>query len=460
MACLLSACTFDPAGVTSADAPEVDAGSLGDASPPGDGGPCDSDVAVALTIGGIAVQPPAGEPYVHALPGDIVELSAAGSCGRLGPLDYQWQISPIDDTRSTASPDLSSPTLTIYPTDVRDYVVTLTVRSGSASAQATALAIRTHGWQRQDGLPDDQEIRDLSLGGDRLWLAHRSGIHYRPLTTDGAAGFVDLAAEIEGEALPEAVEVAHYSAAARALFLAEAAPSAEFVRVALDGPRPMAQAIAIDGPTVFGQPVRIHDIGAANAGVALATDRGLVRYRGDGFGPVFVPDTLEVHATAHGVGARWAGGHRLHDLRNAGAAFDPFAGAAGGDNRIRALLLDQEQDELWAVTDGFGAARVDIATEATTIDLYDATSSLRADRLRALVSESPGPHGGDVWVATDRGVARYLRARDQWLLLGNQHGLHERLDVQALVLDSSGGRRTLYAGSTRGLVRLQMPTQP
>lgn len=450
---LLAACSFDTSGVPlTGDAARIDANPP---DAPGDAGTCLDDIRLVLSIGGISEELPTDVPYVHALPGDLVELSAAGSCGRAGGLVYEWQISPIDATRETAAPDLASETITIYPVFAEDYTVTLTVTSGAASASRSVLGVRSSSWQRHDSLASNPEIRDLATGGDTLWIAHARGAHRLPLGQDpGQDAFIDIAAELSGDALSQDLGAVHYRAADQTLWLAQDARRDDLWRIDVSGPQPVSS--LFDYSAALGAGTGVLDIIDAEPGIALATDRGLVRTDGEVFSGVFIPpDGNQVHALAM-AGELWAGSRQLYPVDSGGAPFDPFAGAAGADARVRALAFDATQNELWVATDGSGAARVQLAGGPQTLAVYNtAAGTLASDRLRDITLETTGPYAGDAWAATSQGVARYIRARDTWLLMGNSHGLQQRTNVQAVVIDAASGRRVIFAGTRAGLVSLR-----
>jgi ligand-binding sensor domain-containing protein len=169
---------------------------------------------------------------------------------------------------------------------------------------------------------------------------------------------------------------------------------------------------------------------------------------------MFTPPSTEVFAVA-GDGARqWAGGHRLYDMAAGGNPVDPFDDAVGDDLTIRDLAVYAAAGELWLATDGNGVARVNLNSGAL-IDHFTATDTgLEGDKIRAIAVEQAGPFAGDVWAATDKGVARFKRDRGVWLTYGNSQGLQGRLDVNGIAIDADGGRRGVWAGSKGGLVYL------
>lgn len=453
----LAACSFDASGIAPAgDNGSPDAGAIADGPILG---PCPDDVSVQLTIGGVAQQPaPPGRPYVYALLGDSIELSAVGSCAREGPISYEWQISPIDATRATAAPDLASETITVLPVLAEDYTVTLTVRGAAASASETVLGISARGWQRRDGLPGNQDIRALTTSADTLWIAHSQGAH--ALAIDGSAApeeFVDLAEISAGEPIPGNLGSAYYSADDDVLWLARLPTTDRALRMSLGDAQLTVTALALDTLTGFGNVTRVHDISGGGGGVALATDDGLgMSDDGVNIERIFAPGTgRSLHATAGGPGG-YVGGGMLYDIGATALPFDVFSGSVGDNNLIRALAVDAVRNQLWVGTAGHGVALVGTGGGLATMAIYnDQNSAIGTGDIRAIAVEPSGPYAGDVWAATDSGVARYVRSRDSWLLMGNPQGLQARLDVRALAIDDAGGRRAIYAGTRLGLVSMQ-----
>lgn len=459
--CLLAACSFDVTGVLAIDSGnnDVDAPS-GDTGTVGDAGPCDDNILVQLSINGFSEQLPTGRPYAYALPGDIVELSARGSCARQGALSYEWQISPIDATRSTAVPDLTSEVIRLYPALPEDYTVTLTVTAGDLSTSRTVLGIRAYEWQRRDGLPGGQDVRGLDASADTLWIAGAVGAHRLPLGADGSGDeFVDIGAGATGDAIVGNLGPIRFSAAEQLLWLAEETRRDDLWRVQVGQTPVVSTLVNISGDSVLGDAARVYDIFDYAPGIGLATSEGVTR-SDDGltfFGTFTPEDSSDVRAIAASSDRHVTGGRRLYDMTNSGVVFDPFTGTTDDDNAIRSLAMDTSRNELWIATDGHGAARIDVSGDLTVLGIYDtATDALPTDRLRDIAIERVGPFAGDVWIATNTGVIRYIRERDTWLLMGNAHGLRDRINVRAIVIDETDGRRAVYAGTSRGLVSVQM----
>lgn len=418
-----------------------------------DAGPCPEPLFARLSINGVTEPAAPGEPFVHALLGDVIELSAAGSCTQQGTLSYAWQIAPVDGTRGTGYPDLASETITIYPTQAENYVITLTVSNGTDMRDLSVLGVTAHGWVSRDDLAGSQEIRDLAVGGDNLWIAQKEGAHGLPLGSEPGTAFAI-------NEVADDLATVHYSTEARLVWFGQKSSGPGVWRVNTNETPAEVTQVAYDHDDALGENAEVLDIGAMAPGVALATKKGLtisadmLNFAGD-FEP---PDTQEVHAVTAGGGRRWAGGRRLYDLDNDGAPLDAFEDPGDNDHKIRALAVDEQSGVLWVGSDSRGIARTryagDFAVEAT---YSTAEETLVTDKIRGLAVEVTGPYAGDVWAATGSGVARYIRARDTWMHMNNNHGLDGRTDVRAVVVDEADGRRVIYAGTKNGLATLSVP---
>jgi hypothetical protein len=447
---LLAACRFDAGGLpggdggapVDAEAPRTDADET-----------CPTPVRVQLSVDSATAPLSPGQPFAHVLIGDLVELSAAGSCVQRGPISYEWQISPLDGTRQTALPDLTAETLTVYPVTAQQYTVSLTVRDGDGASQVLQVfGFEAHGFARLDGIADG-EIRDLSAGGGSLWIAARSGA-YRASLEAPEGGFFALADEIDGDALPDRTRAIFYDPVTSQVWVGDERASDDVWRIDLNQVPPSSQAVELDDDDALGDSATVFAIARLAAGVALATDRGLTWCddQDDGCEGRLAPEGVEVRALAY---PRWAGAARLYDVGADGAPSDPFPG--GGDAKIRALAVDAAAGELWIGADGGGIARADAATGAP-IEVYTkALSGLESDKIFALAVETTGRFAGDVWAATESGVSRFVRAREVWITLGNNQGLAQRNKLRAIAVDEAAGRRVIFAGSTNGLVYIRAP---
>jgi hypothetical protein len=451
LGCLVAGCRFDPSGITTD-------GALSDTAIP-DGetdGLCPEPLRLSLSIGGVTEVASPDQPFVRALVGDVIELSAAGSCAQEGTLSYQWQVSPVDSTRTTAEPDLSSETLTIYPILAREYVVSLTVSNGTDSLERTVLGIAAHGWIERDGLPGGEDVRDLATGRDSLWIAHKDGAFRLPLGGAPPDQFIAVNSEAAGESIGANLGTVYYSAESGQVWFGQAAMRGDVWRVDLDQPQAVVARVAYDHAAALGRSAEVLAIEFAAPGVALATDQGLtLSADGVAFAGGFQPaGNRAVHAFAAGNGRHFAGSRRLYDLDAEGVAHAPFDDRVP-DHRIRALVVDSGNEELWIGSADSGVARAASTGAFAVQAVYgSASGTLATDAIRDLVVETSGAHAGDVWAATDAGVARYVRARDTWLLMGNNQGLSGFLDVRAIAIDDAGGRRAIYAGTRNGLVSL------
>jgi hypothetical protein len=457
----VAACRFDASGQPLGDdgGQPVDGNDIGqdggdvDAAP-GDAGPCGADIWVEMSVNGQPTPLGDGEPYAHVLVGDTVTLSASGSCSADGSLLYNWQISPIDGTRETALPHTQAETITVYPMNVDAYQVTLMIAdSNGRDASMDVFAFRAHGWNDISGITN---VNDVDVGEGMLWVAHGGGADRLPLANP--TSFVDIAAEVDPGSDPPLENKASsvFFGPADLVWIGHTDARAGVWRLDYDQIPPRSTFHPYD--TILNVVnATVYDIGPHTTGVAVATSDGLVMALDNVlFTDTFVPPDMEMRAVATGDGQRWAGASRLYDLDAGGTSTDPFGDAA--DSKIRNLAIDVANDELWVASEDLGIARVDNTTGAV-IATYDDVNTipLTTDKLRYAAIETTGPFAGDAWVATDKGVARYKRDRDTWIIMGNGFGLNGHNDVRSVVVDEADGRRVIYAGTSNGVVYIRAP---
>ena len=455
----LGSCQFDASGQPAGDG----APSRGDGAAPGDSGAqdalrdaaaCGAEIGIILTVDGVAEPLGAGEPFAHVLVGDTVTLSAVGSCSIAGPLSYDWQISPIDGTRDTALPDTTSATITVYPMSVQSYQVTVAIADDEGrTAELEVFAFQAHGWTNISGITN---VSDIDVGEGMLWIAHAGGADRLPLADPTA--FIDIGAEIDAGSDPPLETSLHrvYFGPADLVWLSHDAARTGVWRLDYDQIPPRSTFHPFDS-AFAGEPAIVNDIGGAGTGIAIATTKGMATAADNQtFGDPFVPPATTMHAVTAGGGQRWAGASRLYDLDAGGTSTDPFGGVP--DSKIRHLAIDVANDELWVATLDIGIARVDNTTRAT-IATYNQVNTvpLTTNKLRQTAVETTGRFAGDAWVATDKGVARYKRDRDTWVLMGNGFGLNGNNDVRSVAVDEADGRRAIYAGTSNGVVYIRAP---
>lgn len=430
---LLAGCAFDPRGVAGrgdGGPPEEDGGG----GP--DGAPCAEAIHAELAVNGVASAAD-GEPYVTVLLGDSVELSAAGSCARSGTLEIRWAISGGDGVEGTAAPDLASAVVDVYPLVPGDYTATLTVGDGSTTAEPIeVLAFRAIGWQVSEEALD---LRDVASTTGALWLAATAGAYRLPV--GNALGTPELVNDLANgdDDVPNDLSAVAASPAGSVWFGHK--PSDSLVwRLDLDNQR----VTAVDFTADF-VASEVNDIGPGATGVLIATRDGVSAAPDD---QTFEAPILEENSAALGRGASggWAGGAGLWRLAD-GAAFDLFAGP---DDKIRALV--EVDGDLWAGSDDQGIAVFDPAAETVTA-VYTAEDGLGSDKIRGLAIAPDG----DVWAATDKGVARYKRDRQVWVPMGATSGLTGATDVRALTAIGTGAARKIVAATRAGVALLALP---
>ena len=462
---LLVGCSFDNKGV-GPDGQTPDAALAGDAQGPTDGAggeadasPCGGEaVGLALAIDGQAADLPAGSPVqVDVLVGDEVTLSAAGSCVAAGTLAYQWQITPDE---GTAAPGLDGEAVAFYPEAVGTYTVDLTVGDGMGGEVTVQIEVEAHGWQAvevAEGNTNVTDIRDVDVSDEDLWIAANSGAHRLPLTSAQDA-FISGNNGLTSNFISGDLSAVYYSKTDNRIWFGSNDNAIPAVwRVDLTQP-PVSITVAFSTVDALGTSARVRDIGPAGptGGVLVATDQGLTEAADSlTFLGNVEPGGDTVRAIAVGGGRRWGGAKLIYDLDDVLAvAVDPFG--SGDDQKIRALVVDEANGELWVGSDNQGIARLANDTGAM-LGTFTTDDGLPSNKIRHIQVETSGPHAGDVWAATDAGVARYIRARDTWVSMGDNHGLTGFLDVRAIAIDQAAGRRAIYAGTNNGVVYIRTP---
>jgi len=445
---LACACSFDSAGSTG-DAASDDAGPAVDAAADAMGA-CPQPRQLRISVNGATEPLGTGQPFANVRLGDTVTLSAAGSCVQRGPINYEWQISPIDETRDSADPNLTSRDVQVYSmVKGRQYTVRLTITDGDGvSSTDLVYAFQVHGFEVLDGLLGGQDIDDLSFGGGYLWIASsKGGYRYDPIVGE----LVDLGATwlfTGADVFTNNIERVWYDPDADLIWIGHAASKTGLWRG--DPALETFDYVRYDGATALNGATEVNDIGPAHPGVRIASNLGVTAAADSAtFNGNLAPLTTVVEATGGTGTSDWMGGISLWSQADLWTALDSFG--VGGDNKIRAIAMDGD-NRLWVASDGFGVARVDGLSGETT-EIYDqsTTGDLPHDQVRAIALDLTR----DVWVATRAGIARRKADRGLWLTFAGAEGLADRLDVHAIAIDDATG--DVYAGTTKGLVYIRLP---
>lgn len=396
-----------------------------------DAADCDGDPVASIAVNGATAPPETGAPLARVLVGDTVELRAEVACA--GELGYRWVIEPSTTLiGSTASPDLRSASVTVYPLRPDAYTARLTVTSAGGETTVSSYAFDAAGWRPLDQLAADAVVTDLTTDADHLWATSSRGAYRIELDAPFAGPYQRVDELYGGIDLPEALSTV-YAAAGEEVWLAS------------DRRGPNAWRIDLAASTIdavdFAEPVMVRDLGPATDGARAATDRGV--FIAEEPANFVLERSDDSYAVATGPGGAASGGAKLYPLPN-GAQIDVF----GGNNRIRALAADDAG--FWAGGDNKGVARL---VEGTVESIYSKLQGhLPDDRIHAIAVDD----AGDVWVATARGLARFKRDREEWVTMAFGTGLDDHLDLRAIAVDEHGGRRAIYAGSDRGLLILSL----
>jgi ligand-binding sensor domain-containing protein len=222
---------------------------------------------------------------------------------------------------------------------------------------------------------------------------------------------------------------------------------------------PTIEQIPFDGDNALNDEAQARDIVAFGTNtVVLATSRGITAVDGeeDSFSGSTRPDGQDPEALAFGTGRLVAGSRRIYNLGDPeNGIFD--TGVGGSDNKIRTMAIDAANEDLWIGTTGLGMVAFNLRDDTPLAVYTDDDSGLGSNTIRALLVETTGAHAGDVWAATDKGISRYLRQRETWIHMDEDHGLAGHLDVRALTIDTDENRRVIYGGTTLGVVYIRVP---
>jgi|GEM_PF-2763526 len=472
LACVCAAgCSFDQSASDGAPQSSGPTTTAGDGDGDGDGD-CPDAVVARMTINGVpvaldgdggCVSSVDGDAYTHLMVGDTMSLSADGSCAQSGSLSVRWQLSPPDATQTTLVPGTDAFDVTAFSARAdREYIVTLTASDAAGnSAACTAFAYRTVGFTQLPGGDVGNEVRDVAVGADGLWIAAPTGA-FRALLAD----LDDVIAGDRSRDVYETVDrlfgganpglemgAAHFEPgpAPRVWFGAHDQRGDVWSVRLPNGP---VTARAFDTDDALGGTASVFDIGAGPAGgVELATELGVtVAADSEEFVGALVPEDVKVQAVAAAELVNWGGGKFLWNLAQPSIDIDLLN---NGDNKILSLAVDG-RGTLWVGTDGFGVLAVDAAT-GEVLAAYTEADGLASNSARAIVVEQTGASAGDVWVAGDTGISRFKADRQQWVELSVGAGLGTRVDLQGLAIDDQRGVFTLFGGGGQGLVYSRRP---
>lgn len=432
---VVGACTFNTSTRASVDDGGVgdDSGStLGtrpDAIAPED---CPDDIHIEIQVAGASEIVANGQPYLHILVGDTVELSAVGTCTRSGVISYRWFIEPgTTQIEDTARPDLVSESISVFPHKPEQYTVRLEVSDGNATDSLALYAFEAHGFADVDTYVGGP-IKDLSAGADYLWVGADDAA-YRGDLLQPLAAYPLVNDLYGGSTLPAKMRVHETAAGDDVWFGADDATGTAY-RLTLSDGQISSHATLTDAKT--------RDIDDAATGVRFATDKG-VALAADSVN-FALERADDSNALSFGVIGSFAGRDALYPLPD-GTEVDVFP---GGDS-IQCIADDGTS--LWIGGDNKGVATV---VDGAVQTIYKANDSeLSHDDAEDIAADSQG----DIWAATKSGVSRFKQDRQVWVPMLGDSGLGARLDLKAITIDESGGRRTIYVGGNAGLSVMRIP---
>lgn len=224
------------------------------------------------------------------------------------------------------------------------------------------------------------------------------------------------------------------------------APESNLVWFAREGSVPQVWRVEAASLEVLVRPLPqssdVRDFDSLGSGVIAGSDDGV-------FGS---PDNLtfsapdpdqEVFAVAQNADGGWAGDRALLEV-DTGESFFPFAD--NDDNKIRALAGDG--DRVWVGSDNQGIA---LFNGAIGEQVFTEAEGLPSNKVRGLAIDA----AGDVWAATDRGVARFKSDRQKWIAMGAEAGLDPMLqNTVGIAVLEEGGQRHVVIGASGGIAIL------
>lgn len=463
-------CSFDSSGVRVRDAAPDDGGP-GDGGPgdggPGDGGPddgggadagCTTDLTLVVRVNG-QVKTAGGTP-TPVLLGDTVALDTVGSCSPFGPITVTWSLTPAGNVL----PGPTAPAISAVAAEATTYVarVQATVAGPAPIVRMVDIpAFRAAPFVELValGAAGRNDVNDLDLGAGRLWVATDDGAMSAPLTSIAppSATWQDVAggAPFSG-GLPS-------NARWRSVFFHPRSPRAYFGAVTAndlmrvdctDPAAPVRNVLDFAVAFTSGTPPTVFAMAPFDqASLWLATSRGVLPMDGAGvFGGALGPlgdFTLEAVVEVGAPAPRnIAASNDLYDLMsNASTSLLP------GDDKVRDLAWDGARSLLWAATDGNGLFGDQLAAGGMLTQVYGLTttnSALASNDIRSLAVDA----GGDVWMATSKGAARFKRDRALVIVMGAPAGVAVD-DTRAVALDPVT-RRVFLGTKGRGVLVLEV----
>ena len=407
---------------------------------------CPQAISVALAINGQPVDLDGDRTPPRVLVGDTVSLSAAGSCVRTGDLAVSWEFDePLLETASAA---LDSSEISVFPLDSGPHDVELTVRDGSGDEREIELvAFEAVGWVRLDYFGDtnnNEHVRGMATDGTTLYMSTDRGLFTAPLTAPIGSPYQTIDGSIAGDPIDDTVEALHHDAAGNLLWVGTKSSSATAVwRIELAAAPPQSTRFALPLAS------KVDDFATTAGSVWIASSNALyASFAGQPVNELVSGEFAAVLATVSDD--IWAG--TKDELLSLDATVMPVDVFPDNEDKISSLVADGGQ--LWIASDGQGVARFD--PDSAMITPYTDREGLPNNRVRALAIETEGPFAGDIWAATNGGIARFKKDRGLWITV-DRNGSSGRNDVRSITARNTEAGRVIYAGSSSGLIYLGTP---
>lgn len=365
------------------------------------------------------------EPMLLRL-GDSVVIDGTQTCGREGAPEFSWRIPAAfaGDTDNAVKRAVR-----IAPIAVGTHLVDLEIRD-SVDIRTLQLEVNVRGIEYLpyiDPNSNDDDCDGLALTTGNLFVVCNAGIHQVDLAdphAPGAGNFYPSPPSAPSAMNRIAVE------SDEILWLIDSGVDDRVFRYNVtDG---QLDELENTVTTVSGDPRRL---APRSGGVRVATNDSV--WSTDDSGASWVQESMEdSEMVAENDGDLWSGDERLVHASDGDALIDVFP---GDDDNIRSMIF--AGDDLW-VGGEEGAARI---RNAQIDKIYTTADNLRDMAVDPIFS-------GDVWAGSNGdGLYRYSAALDEWLRFSGEGVGLTNGGVEAVVVDSSGGRDAVYMATNTGL---------
>lgn len=372
--------------------------------------------------------------------GDSITLNAGASCSPTGNINFTWTLGA--GHFGTRGSDLDNFFIEVYPDDVGDLSLAITVDDGGGSPVTQAIPIVGVGFGALDifnGNP--AAVNEMVIADNRLWLATESGGFTQPIDALGMRPYEninDFSTNTTATVPADVRDVAYDTDNDVVTYLPGDGSAAYFWDKGTDDITTYIPVDAMEtGTLVDAQHL-------AGGGVRLLTDlRAETSTDYAAFALEWNRDQA-VTATVQNM-ELLAGGDRLFRFVDADNS-DTREIFGNMDPDGIATFFEDAGGALWIGSSSEGIGVIDNFDDATV------TPHLAGEDVRSIGQDA----AGDMWVATGNGVFRFKADWGVWISLGAKHGLAST-DDRALIVDEGGARDRILVGGADDLYLLSRP---